>query len=212
MIIKQPGAEFFYEDVCYKIGDRIVGTDASEYQGLLGSIIEIRDGEDKETENETPDIYCSFDDPVLPYDIAELEKRFSELYQCKKTIEDIALDEVIMAPEMIETIEQADKQLTKLNIYLVSEDWAVDGESGHSVTPCTDYHTAKRILCEKLAKELDAGCIPLWNDNESFRTEAGSYYYECWVDGEYSESHYEIALVQETLLMSPQTVGIIGRS
>ena len=28
MIIKQPGAEFFYEDVCYKIGDRIVGTDA----------------------------------------------------------------------------------------------------------------------------------------------------------------------------------------
>ena len=155
MIIKQPGAEFFYEDVCYKIGDRIVGTDASEYQGLLGSIIEIRDGEDKETENETPDIYCSFDAPVLPYDIAELEKRFSELYQCKKTIEDIILDEVIMAPEMIETIEQADKQLTKLNIYLVSEDWAVDGESDHSVTPCTDYHTAKRILCEKLAKELD---------------------------------------------------------
>ena len=127
MIINQPGAEFFYENVCYKIGDRIVGTDASEYQGLLGSIIEIRDGEDKETENETPDIYCSFDDPVLPYDIAELEKRFSELYQCKKTIEDIALDEVIMAPEMIETIEQADKQLTKLDIYLVSEDWAVKG-------------------------------------------------------------------------------------
>lgn len=59
MIINQPGAEFFFEDVCYKIGDRIVGTDASEYQGLLGSIIEIRDGEDKETENETPDIYSS---------------------------------------------------------------------------------------------------------------------------------------------------------
>ena len=58
MIINQPGAEFFYENICYKIGDRIVGTDASEYQGLLGSIIEIRDGEDKETENETPDIYC----------------------------------------------------------------------------------------------------------------------------------------------------------
>ena len=52
MIINQPGAEFFYENICYKIGDRIVGTDASEYQGLLGSIIEIRDGEDKETENE----------------------------------------------------------------------------------------------------------------------------------------------------------------
>lgn len=30
MIINQPGAEFFYENICYKIGDRIVGTDASE--------------------------------------------------------------------------------------------------------------------------------------------------------------------------------------
>lgn len=212
MIIKQPGAEFFYEDVCYKIGDRIVGTDASEYQGLLGSIIEIRDGEDKETENETPDIYCSFDAPVLPYDIAELEKRFSELYQCKKTIEDIILDEVIMAPEMIEPIEQADKKLTKLNIYLVIEDWAMDGESGHSVIPCTDYHTAKCMLCEKLAEEQDTGCIPRWNDKENFKVESGSYFYECWLDGEYCESHYKIALAQETLLMSPTTVGIIGRS
>ena len=41
MIINQPGAEFFFEDVCYKIGDRIVGTDASEYQGLLGSILSL---------------------------------------------------------------------------------------------------------------------------------------------------------------------------
>ena len=69
------------------------------------------------------------------------------------------MDEVIMAPEMIETIEQADKQLTKLNIYLVSEDWAVDGESDHSVTPCTDYHTAKRILCEKLARSWMLGAF-----------------------------------------------------
>ena len=86
MIINQPGAEFFFEDVCYKIGDRIVGTDASEYQGLLGSIIEIRDGEDKETENETPDIYCSFDAPVLPYDIAELESVFRNFINVKRRL------------------------------------------------------------------------------------------------------------------------------
>ena len=211
MIINQPGAEFFYENVCYKIGDRIVGTDASEYQGLLGSIIEIRDGEDKETENETPDIYCSFDDPVLPYDIAELEKRFSELYQRKKTIEDIALDEVIMAPEMIETIEQADKQLTKLDIYLVSEDWAVKGETGYSVIPFADYYTAKRILCEKLAEEQRTGCIPMWDGKEKFQIESSPSFYECWLDGEYLMNHYKIDLVHETLLLSPETVGLIGR-
>ena len=45
------------------IGDIIVATDASEYEGLVGRILEIRDGADKDTENETPDIYCSFEVP-----------------------------------------------------------------------------------------------------------------------------------------------------
>lgn len=211
MVVNQPGAEFLYEDVCYKIGDRIVGTNSSEYAGLLGSIVEIRDGEDKQTENETPDIYCSFDVPVLPYDIVELEKRFSGLYQCEKTLEDISLDEVIMAPEMIKTIDQADQHQTKLDIYLVCEDWAVDSESGYSVTPCTDYYTAKQILCEKLEEEQRTGCIPRWDTKNNFQVESGSSFCECWLDGEYCNNHYKIALVQETLLMSPKTVGIIGR-
>ena len=101
MIINRIGAEFEYEGVTYVIGESIVGTPESEYEGLYGSITEIRDGEDKDTENETPDIYCSIEVPVIPYDVEELEERFSELYQNPKTIDDIVLDLVIMAPEMI---------------------------------------------------------------------------------------------------------------
>ena len=212
MIINQPGAEFFYEDVCYKIGDRIVATDESEYVGLFGSITEIRDGDDKDTENETPDIYCSFEVPVLPYDVAELEARFSKLYGEKKIVDDICLDEVIMAPAMIKTIAQMDRQQTKLNIYLVLEDWAVDKEPGFSVTPCTDYYTAKRIMCEKLVEEQNTGCIPRWDSKDNFKVESGSYYYECWLDGEYCETHYKVAIAQETLLMSPLVFDSIGCS
>ena len=101
MIINRPGAEFIYDGASYKIGDRIIGTSESEYEGLYGSIFEIRDGEDKETENETPDIYCSFEEPVLPHQIKKLEEIFSELYQEPKKLEDITLDYVIMAPEMV---------------------------------------------------------------------------------------------------------------
>lgn len=84
MIINRHGAKFLYEGVTYRIGDRIIGTEESEYAGLNGVIFEIRDGEDKETDNETPDIYCSFEEPVLPSDIEELEKTFTELYQEEK--------------------------------------------------------------------------------------------------------------------------------
>lgn len=74
MIINRQGAKFEYEGVTHTIGGAIVGTAESEYEGLYGRINAIHDGDDKETENETPDIYCEFDPPVLPCEIKALEK------------------------------------------------------------------------------------------------------------------------------------------
>jgi hypothetical protein len=65
MIINRPGAEFEYEGVKYIIGAPIIGTHESEYEGLFGRITEIRDDEDKETENETPDSYRFSQTPKL---------------------------------------------------------------------------------------------------------------------------------------------------
>ena len=129
MLINKPGAEFLYNGITYRVGDVIIGSDQSEYAGLIGSILEIRDGDDKETENDTPDIYCSFEPPALPADIAKVEAVFSTLYDTQKTLDDICFDMVIMAPEMI-TVPSQSKKFIK--IYILSEDWAVDGDTGHS--------------------------------------------------------------------------------
>lgn len=102
MVIKQTGDIYQYEGITYTIGERIYANEQSDWEGLFGVITEIRTDEDKETENETPDIYCSFDVPVLSAVVKELEERFSNLYREPKKLEDISLDEVIMAPEMIE--------------------------------------------------------------------------------------------------------------
>ena len=80
MIYNVVGQEFIYEGVTYRVGAEVVGTAESDYRGLNGFILEIRTGDDRETENETPDIHCYFDPPCLPSDIKELEKRFSALY------------------------------------------------------------------------------------------------------------------------------------
>ena len=56
MIINCNGATFEHAGVTYTIGASVVGTDQSEYEGLTGYIYEVRDGADKETENETPDL------------------------------------------------------------------------------------------------------------------------------------------------------------
>lgn len=101
MIMDIPGSTMLIDDVPYTIGAPVVATDASEYKNLYGKIFEIRTGEDQETENDMPDIYCTFDAPERTDIIEELEATFSELYQQPKTIEDISLDFVIMSPEML---------------------------------------------------------------------------------------------------------------
>ena len=117
MLINKPGAEFLYNGITYRVGDVIISSDQSEYAGLIGSILEIRDGDDRETENDAPDIYCSFDPPALPADIAKVEAVFSALYDMQKTLDDICFDMVIMAPEMIIVPGQSRKSI---KLYILS--------------------------------------------------------------------------------------------
>lgn len=61
MIINQEGMRYTYNGMTYTVGAAVMATEASEYRGLYGTITEIRDGSDRETENDTPDIYCCFE-------------------------------------------------------------------------------------------------------------------------------------------------------
>lgn len=91
--------ELQWGDVIFKPGQRVRTTDASDYAGLDGVILEIHTGEDKETDNLTPDIHCCFDFPESEADLRKLEERFSSLYNMPKKLDDLALDEVIMSPD-----------------------------------------------------------------------------------------------------------------
>ena len=91
----------------YVIGGKIIVNDKlDEYDGLKGTIVEIRTDDDKETDNTTSDIVCRFISPEDKESICKLEKIFSELYREPKTIEDIILDEVIMDISSLEPLQQ----------------------------------------------------------------------------------------------------------
>jgi len=212
MIINQPGYELEYEGKTYRIGDQVVGTGESEYEGLFGVVTEIRTGDDKETENETLDIYCSFDEPVLPYDIEKLEKRFSRLYDEPKSLDDITLDMVIMAPEMIEVIEADSEDHQTVTVYTVEEDWAVECDHGKSVATFTDQVTAELDFHRKLSEEIQDGSITEWKDDKEFRVESGESYYEGWLCGRYCENHYSISLSKNDITLSAPVFGRIGRA
>ena len=209
MIIDKPGTEFIYEGVIYRIGDKVIGTGASEYAGLNGVIFEIRDGEDKETNNATPDIYCSFEEPVMPSDITELEKTFSVLYREEKHLDDIILDFVIMTPEMIMIPQHPQKSI---KVYLLTEDWVVDGNQGNVTFVYSSIWEAKAHLNRLLKKEMDNGCISTWIRQNNYMTDISEMAYEGWIDGDYLESHYAISIEEYEMNLALDVVGNIGRA
>lgn len=207
MILNEHGKSFEYDGITYAIGDVVIGTDASEYEGLAGTIIEIRDGEDKETENETPDIYCSFEPPLLPEDVKALEETFSELYEESKTIEDIVLDMVIMAPEMIIHADKRSQNARKIKLYAVTEDWTNnDDEYGQSTTLFATKEAAMKEFKLILATEALNGIIADIKGTYNYVEEFSSIDYECYVDGFYEGNHYRIAVEEKELYLTPSSL------
>lgn len=86
------------------IGSRVVGNENSDYEGLEGEVFDIKEGPNEETDNIGKVFYVSFDVPTNPKMISVIEERFSELYRCKKTVEDIIFDEVIMCEDMLDLV------------------------------------------------------------------------------------------------------------
>ena len=106
MILNKQGESFAVEGRTFLIGGMVWANDESDYRGLFGRITEIRDGADKDTENEGPDIYCDFMVPEQEYMVNEIEKRFSALYRTPKHKNELPLGGVIMAPDMLEPVAE----------------------------------------------------------------------------------------------------------
>lgn len=208
MIYNKHGQEFIYEGVTYRVGAAIVGSSESEYAGLNGIILEIRTGDDRDTENETPDIYCYFDEPCLPADIKDLEECFSDLYCEEKHLEDITFDMVIMAPSMIIVPNSPRKTI---ELYVLTEDWAANYEYGQSTAVYADYYEAKAKLNAMLEKEMRDGCLKLWMRKYTYQFEADSDSFEGWLDGEHSSNHYRVAVSKMPLALPNNVFGTLGR-
>ena len=202
MIYNKPGEEFLHKGVCYKVGGRIIANEASDYAGLFGNILEIRTEDDRETDNDTPDIYCAFEAPVLSADRLALEQTFSQLYHEQKHIEDLCLDMVIMGPEMVIPLEYPAQVYPTGTLYTVVVHWAIDGEYGSYEAIFTERTDALHQFHNDLREEFLDGSIPRWKESSRFVEEESANSYECYLDGEYCENHFSIMLEQWELPLS----------
>lgn len=211
MIFNQNGATFTYDGITYTIGDRVIATDESAYEGLFGTILEIRTGNDKSTDNDTPDFHCEFIPPALPAEVVALEARFSALYQQKKALDDITLDEVIMAPEMIRVINPMG--VHSITVHTVHEEWVLKGDYGENRYPAPDPDHAKLKMTELIHNDQAEGCVSEWREHGAVEEEVtGENYYECWVQDEYCENHYKVSIETQSIPISEDVFTEIGKA
>ncbi len=210
MIYKKPGEKFSHENITYTVGSRVLANEASEYSGLFGRILEIRTDDDRETENDTPDIYCKFDPPYLSAARRALEQTFSELYGAPKRVEDLGLELVIMAPEMLTPLAVPEQAYPQGTLYVVVSHWATDGEFGSYEAPFTNLMDAQRQFHDDLKNELESGCVEKWREKSQFAEEETAESYECYLDGEYCENHFYLSIEKRPLPLAPEFIRTVA--
>lgn len=201
MIYNRIGAACSFEGNQYRVGDKIVATAESPWEGLYGTITEICDGDDRQTENGTIDLYCEFLLPVLPEEIRKLESQFSSWFGREKKLEDIAFDSVIMSPEMIRIIGRKNEG-RKVTVYLVREEWALDYNGGMETHLFIDPDEARMAMLRMLHEDMIDGCIHAWEGRGDLESEVKENSYEYWLHDSYHENHYLITLETHELYMS----------
>ncbi|HIT88385.1 MAG TPA: hypothetical protein IAB62_12035 [Candidatus Coprocola pullicola] len=90
MILCKKGQQYFEENRMFTVGEDIICV-YGIYRSWKGIIVEIRTGEDKETENPGTDIYCN------------LWQNFSS--EQEEGISSVIVDQVIFSPDMICTLK-----------------------------------------------------------------------------------------------------------
>jgi len=100
MLLNKPGQTYEHDGTPFEVGCGIYAV-KSDYRGLYGTIAEIRNGKDKDTRNRGVDVYCRFFPPINKEVAKKIEKRMSAYYGDPMRFDDIAIDLVIMAPDML---------------------------------------------------------------------------------------------------------------
>lgn len=200
MIKNKKGETFEYEGRKFTVGELVYANGQSDYEGLFGYIKEIRTDADKDTENETADIYCEFMPPIFPAIIDDIEKRFSKLYGCSKKLEDLALDEVIMIPDMLILDSEITSSQESESVFCVTEDWAYHGDRELKNTVFRSLPDAQIFMRRCVLMEIMEDNIPFnQRGEEGMEEDSSEMFFEIYEDGDYNENHYSIQIEEQKI-------------
>lgn len=211
MILKNKGEGCYFGDTYYAVGDEVIATGESSYKGMIGIILQICDGEDKETDNDTPDIYCKFEEPKLKAHKEDAIYRLSKLWNGTIKLEDANVAQAVVAPSMIVPLRDYEGKDSIEKVYLLVEETCVDGDVSISFDVFSDKEEAHNHLEIELRADMEEGMLHSIQDPEDYEIEESADSYECYLKGFYTEWHYSIRIVEYNLNVSKGFIEAVGK-
>lgn len=211
IILSKIGEMIEYAGKKYAVGEKVIANKNSVYEGLIGTIYEIHTDTEKETCNETPDIYCRFQEPVMTVNKEKVRKRLSEAYKKDIRLADAGLDCVIMSPEMLVCMSDLDDGAYKKKVYLLIEDAAVDNDTFYTTDVFADMDMAQQQFEIKLSKEMDKGMLNDITVSDEYVLEVGDNSFEYFRSGRFCEWHYSLKIIEDEIVIPLEFVKEINK-
>ncbi len=203
MVLNNYGEVFEHKGRKFTVGEVIFCTKESDYEGLVGLLMEIRTGDEKETDNKTLDLYCSLKMPDLTENRAR--ERLQKL--SGNGAEEPNLDQVIMAPDMILMSEEFYRQRKTKPVFLLIEDWAFRDNYGFTTEVFTTLEDAQHAFEMKLRYEDSYGVLSyLFGETDTVLENAEDSYVG-YTDGRYCESHYSLCIEKKDMYFPFDSAG-----
>lgn len=87
------------------------------------------------------------------------------------------------------------------HVYVLIQHWASGVEQGNSAEIYTDFDDAKSEM-DKILEEEIRNSIEALRGRDGFVEESTEDAYECYIEGEYCENHYSIAIELREMCVS----------
>lgn len=159
-------------------------------EGIYGEIAEIRTGEEKKCTWDGPEISCNLLFPVAQDKIDRLVSRSG---QCGVQITEnkIQLQGISFAPEELTLL-----RFRRKVAYALTQDYALDGVKDKYTVVFEDKQHAQFALVNLVNEEQKEEYMQKWQKDSRFIEERSGRedYYAGYLDGEWTENHFEICI------------------
>ena len=119
--------------------------------------------------------------------------RFSILCGQPMALDEINLEQVIMAPEMIRSLKDVNKDTI---IHVLTEEWCSDNGYGRDIFVYTDPRKAKAKIQQLIRDDKRDGSMSEWLHLDDFVEEYDGHKYSAWLDNDYEGYHYNLELYE----------------